>query len=365
MTTEKLPFHSLYTHGFVRVCVGVPTVKVADPAFNVAQTLALARQASERGAALALFPELGLSAYSNDDLFQQDALLGAVRDAIDKVVEESRGLTPVLIVGAPIRFENKLFNCAVVIYRGTILGITPKSYLPNYREYYEKRQFASARDAISRTVTLAGQKDIPFGTDLIFAAENLPNLAIHAEICEDVWTPVPPSTWGALAGATILTNLSASNITIGKAQFRRDLCAVQSSRCLAAYLYSCAGHGESTTDVAWDGYGLIYEDSDLLTESERFDDQPQLLSADIDLERLVQDRMRQGSFNDTVHDSPRAACSRSAASNSRSRCRPATCRWSACCRAVSLCPRQYRRARPALLRSLQHPGRRPAKADGA
>ena len=292
------PFDSLYSHGFVRVAVGVPAVRVADPAHNAAQTVQLARQASDEHAAVALFPELGVSAYTNDDLFQQDALLDATEAALAQLVAESRALTPVLLVGAPLRFEAKLFNCAVVVYRGRVLGITPKTYLPNYREFYEKRQFTSGRDAIGREVLFLGER-VPFGNDLVFEAKTLPHFALHAEICEDVWTPIPPSTYAALAGATVLTNLSASNITIGKADYRRTLCAGQSGRCVASYLYSAAGPGESTTDLAWDGYALIYENGELLAEAERFAS-PQLVTADIDLGRLAQERMRLSSFNDTA-----------------------------------------------------------------
>ena len=276
-------------------------LRVSDPAYNVERTLGLARRASEMGAAVALFPELGLSAYSDDDLFHQDALLEATREALGQLVEASRDLSPVLLVGAPMRFEAKLFNCAVAVYRGEILGVTPKTYLPNYREFYEKRQFTAARDAVSREVTLLGRR-VPFGNDLIFEAANVPGFALHAEICEDVWTPIPPSTCAALAGATVLLNLSASNITIGKADYRRDLCATQSGKCVAAYLYSAAGPGESTTDLAWDGHALIYENNEKLAEAERFPQEEQIIAADIDLERLAQDRMRLTSFNDSVGD---------------------------------------------------------------
>jgi NAD+ synthase (glutamine-hydrolysing) len=293
-------FDSIYSHGFVRVAVGIPSVKVADPVYNAVQTIELARRASEIGAAVLLFPELGLSAYTNDDLFQQDALLDATMAALDSVVQSSASLTSVLIVGAPLRFEGKLFNCGVVIYRGRILGVTPKVYLPNYREFYEKRQFAAARDAMAREVTILGER-VPFG-DVIFEASNLKHFAIHVEICEDVWTAIPPSSYGALAGATILANLSASNITIGKASYRRDLCASQSGRCVAGYLYSAAGPGESTTDLAWDGHALIYENNELLAESERFAVGEQIIAADLDLERLVQDRMRLTSFQDSAND---------------------------------------------------------------
>jgi NAD+ synthase (glutamine-hydrolysing) len=292
------PFNSLYAHGFVRVAVGVPAVRVADPAYNAARTLDLARRASDAHAAVALFPELGISAYSNDDLFQQDALLDATEAALARLADASRDLTPVLLVGAPLRFESKLFNCAVAIYQGRVLGVIPKTYLPNYREFYEKRQFTSGRDALAREVTLLGQR-VPFGNDVVFEATSLPGFTLHAEICEDVWTPIPPSTYAALAGATVLANLSASNITIGKADYRRTLCAGQSGRCVAAYLYSAAGPGESTTDLAWDGYALIYENTELLAEAERFAS-AQLVTADIDLERLAQERMRLTSFNDSV-----------------------------------------------------------------
>ncbi len=294
-------FYSPYTHGFVRACVCVPFLRVADPAYNAQQTLGLAQKASEMGAAIALFPELGLSAYSNEDLFHQDALLEASLAALAQVVEASQNLSPLLLVGAPLRFDGQLFNCAVAVCRGRILGLTPKSYLPNYREFYEKRQFTSARDAISRDVTVLGQR-VPFGTDLIYGASNVTNFAVHTEICEDVWTPIPPSTYGALAGATVLTNLSASNITIGKAEYRRQLCAAQSGRCVAAYLYSAAGPGESTTDLAWDGHALIYENNEKLAEAQRFASDEQIIAADLDLERLAQERMRLSSFHDSIGD---------------------------------------------------------------
>ncbi|MBM3837848.1 MAG: NAD(+) synthase [Verrucomicrobia bacterium] len=295
------PFDSIYSHGFIRAAVCIPAVRVADPVFNLERTLQLAQTASEARAALALFPELGLSAYSNEDLFQQDALLEATKDAILSLVKASETLACVLIVGAPLRFDARLFNCAVVIHRGHLLGFVPKTYLPNYREFYEKRQFASAREAIGGEVLFQGRK-FPFGNDLIFEAANLEGFKLHVEICEDVWTPIPPSTYAALAGATVLANLSASNITIGKAEYRRSLCASQSARCIAAYLYSAAGPGESTTDLAWDGQALICENNEVLAESERFSDKERIITADVDLERLIQERMRTSSFNDSVHD---------------------------------------------------------------
>jgi len=294
-------FFSPYTHGFVRVAVCVPRARVADPAYNTDQTLALARRASDAGAAVAVFPELGISSYAIDDLLQQDALLDAVEAGLARIVEASAGLTPVLLAGAPLRFEDKLFDCALAIYRGEVLGIVPKTYLPNYREFYEKRQFSAARQAIAREVRFLGQQ-VPFGNDLLFRATTVPGFTLHAEICEDVWTPIPPSTYAALAGATILANVSASNITIGKADYRCTLCAAQSGRCISAYLYAAAGLGESTTDLAWDGHALIYENGEPLAESERFSDADQVIVADVDLDRLRQERMRLTSFGDTAGD---------------------------------------------------------------
>jgi NAD+ synthase (glutamine-hydrolysing) len=294
-------FQSIFSHGFIRAAVCIPALRVSDPVFNVGRTLQLAQQASDTNATLALFPELGISAYSNEDLFHQDALLEASKAGLEQIVKQSEALTPVLLVGAPMRFDEKLFNCAAIVYRGHLLGLVPKTYLPNYREFYEKRQFTSARNAVSREVRLFGQR-VPFGNDLIFEATNVEGFKLHVEICEDVWVPIPPSTYAALAGATLLANLSASNITIGKSEYRHSLCASQSGKCIAAYLYSAAGPGESTTDLAWDGDAMIYENGERLAEAQRFSDRGQMIVADIDLERLLQDRMRSTSFNDSVGD---------------------------------------------------------------
>jgi len=275
----------------MRVAIGTPLVEVAAPAANAARTLELARRASNSGAVLVLFPELGISAYSIDDLVQQDALLDAVERAVEHLIEASQTLAPMLIVGAPVRCEQKLFNCALVIHRGALLGVVPKSYLPNYREFYEKRQYSSAAQSMCQQTEFAGRR-APFGADLLFAARNCPDFIVHAEICEDVWVPIPPSSYAALAGVTILCNLSASNATVGKAEYRRLLCAAQSAKCIAAYLYAAAGYGESTTDLVWDGHALIYENGELLAESRRFARDDGLIYADIDLDRLRQERMR-------------------------------------------------------------------------
>ncbi|MEV0295619.1 NAD(+) synthase [Nocardia sp. NPDC050710] len=298
---HDLPFDSLYRHGFARVAVAVPRIRVADPAYNVIETLESAQQAAAAGAVLTVFPELGLSSYTADDLFHQDALDAAVTDALQQVVTESADIDTVLIVGAPVRAQGRLFNCAIAVSRGVVLGAAPKSYLPNYREFYEKRQFAAAREAVDDHITIAGQR-VPFGAELLFTATNLADFVFHLEICEDGWVPLPPSGYAALAGATVLVNLSASNIVIGKADYRRALCTSHSARYLSAYLYSAAGHGESTTDMAWDGQALVCENGELLAEGERFADHPQLVTADLDLRRLTADRLRTTSFADTVHD---------------------------------------------------------------
>nr|WP_233434353.1 NAD(+) synthase [Nocardia yamanashiensis] len=301
MLSQQLPFESLYRHGFARVAVAVPPVRVADPAFNTEQTIQLARRAAEAGSVFTVFPELGLSSYTADDLFQQDALDAAIEDGLRRIVAESTEIGTVLVVGAPVRAQGRLFNCGIVIAGGRVLGAAPKSYLPNYREFYEKRQFAAAREALDDQIEIAGQR-VPFGDDLLFTAANLPGFVAHLEICEDGWVPLPPSGFAALAGANVLVNLSASNIVVGKADYRRTLCTGHSARYLAAYLYSAAGHGESTTDMAWDGQAVICENGNLLAEGERFADHPQLVTADLDLQRLAADRLRMTSFADNVHD---------------------------------------------------------------
>ena len=295
-----MSFFNLYRHNFVRVAVCVPQVRVADPAYNAGQTVALARQAAERGALVAVFPELGLTAYTCDDLYHQQALLDAAQAALAKVLEDTRALDLVLAVGLPLAVDGLLYNCAALLHQGRILGVTPKTYLPNYREFYELRQFAPADTTSRDSIDLAGQRGVPFGSRLLFRCASQPLLTLHMEICEDLWTPIPPSSHAALAGATLLLNLSASNVVVGKDGYRRQLAANQSARCLAAYAYSAAGSGESTTDMAWDGHGLVCENGSLLAETERFHDGAQLVVADVDLDRIVQDRMRQNSFAASV-----------------------------------------------------------------
>jgi len=295
-------FFNLYRHNFVRVALGIPEVRVADAAFNAGQAIALMREAAKRDALLVAFPELGLSAYSCEDLFHQQALLDASRDALIKVLEASSQLPVIAIVGLPVRIDHLLFNCAAVVHRGRLLGLVPKTYLPNYREFYELRQFTPASHAHREAADFAGQRGVPFGNRLLFQAEDQPLFTFFVEVCEDLWVPIPPSCYAALAGATVLVNISASNVTVGKEDFRRLLVADQSGRCLSAYIYCAAGPGESTTDLAWDGHGLIYENATRLAESRRFSHSAQLVAADVDLDRLVQDRMRQNTFGQSVRD---------------------------------------------------------------
>ena len=290
-------FHSIHTHGFVRAAVCTPAVRPGDPGFNAAETLRLAHDGDAKSCDLMLFPELGLSAYAIDDLFLQDALTRRVEAEIEALAKATAGLKPVLVVGAPLVRNGRLYNCAIAISRGRILGVVPKSFLPNYREYYEKRWFAPGVGVTGLEITLAGQT-VPFGVDLLFEAGDLADFVFHLEICEDFWAPQPPSTHGALAGALILCNLSASNIVVGKADDREVLCASQSMRCAAAYLYSAAGPGESTTDLAWDGQATIHELGRRLAETDRFPQASQLAIADIDVEKLRLERMRTPTFND-------------------------------------------------------------------
>jgi NAD+ synthase (glutamine-hydrolysing) len=298
-TDAAATFRAAYRHGFARVAACTITTAIGDPTRNAAAVLDVAAQCSDDGVAVAVFPELTLSGYSLEDVVLQDTLLDRVAEALDEVVAGSVDLLPVLVVGAPLRHHHRVYNAAVVIHRGRVLGVVPKSYLPTYREFYERRQLA-AGDDVSGTISIGsgGRDDVPFGPDLLFRAEDVPALVLHVEICEDMWVPIPPSAQAALAGATVLANLSGSPITVGRAEDRRLLCRSASSRCLAAYVYAAAGEGESTTDLAWDGQTMIYENGVLLAESERFPQGPRRSVADIDLDLLRAERARMGTFDD-------------------------------------------------------------------
>jgi NAD+ synthase (glutamine-hydrolysing) len=292
-------FFSPYRHQFLRIAACVPQVAVAEPAKNGDQALALIHEGDKAGVALMVFPELCLSAYAIDDLLFQDAVLDAVAGQVDRLVRASRKTSPVFVVGAPLRREGRLYNCGLVIHRGQLLGVVPKVFLPNYREFYERRHFTSGEGVRGGSIAVAGHV-APFGVDLVFAAGGAAPFTFHVEICEDLWVPQPPSALGAAAGAEVLLNLSASNIVIGKAQMRRLLCASQSARCIAAYAYSAAGAGESTTDLAWDGQAGIFEAGEALAETERFSANPEMAIADIDLGRIRQERMRTNTFGDNA-----------------------------------------------------------------
>ena len=299
-------FHNLYRHGFARIAACTLPVTMADPHANAAAILDRARHVGVQGAAVALFPELSLTGYAIDDLLLQDVLLRDVEAALVDLTRATADLLPLVVVGAPLRHRNRLYNCAVLIHRGEIIGIAPKAYLPNYREFYEKRHFAAGAGIVDEWFrpTFAQGEDaavldgVPFGTDLLVHVDDVPGLVIHAEVCEDMWVPVPPSAEAALAGATVLLNLSASPITVARAEDRHLLARSASARCNAAYVYAAASAGESTTDLSWDGQTMVYEGGDLLGESERFPDGPRETLVDVDVDRLRQERMRQGSFDD-------------------------------------------------------------------
>jgi NAD+ synthase (glutamine-hydrolysing) len=294
---DGMRFESLYAQGFARVAACTADVYIADPVRNAESVVEVSRRLSESGVAVAVFPELALTGYAVDDLLGQDILLDAVHEGVAAIARASAELLPVIIVGAPLRHRDRLFNAAVVIHRGRVLGVVPKIHLPNYREFYERRQFASGRGVAGLEIDVAGQR-APFGADLLFDAEDVPGLTVGVEICEDMFVPVPPSSGLALAGATVLANLSGSPITIGRADTRSILCRTQSMRCLSAYLYAAAGQGESTTDLSWDGQTSIFENGRQLGNGARFEEEPQLTIADIDLDLLRQERARQGTFED-------------------------------------------------------------------
>ena len=303
---DSRPFHAPATHGFVRVAAATPVVHPADPVANAAEHIALIRQAADQGADLIVFPELSLSGYAIDDLHMQAALLDEVERQIEILTAAADEAGLVAVIGAPIRSGDALFNCAVVIGGGEILGVVPKTYLPNYREYYEKRWFAPAPARTEDSVVLNGET-VDFAPGLIFEAVNRPGFVLAVEICEDFWAPQPPSTRAALAGARILLNLSASNIVIGKADERAMLSASQSSRTISAYVFTASGWGESTTDLAWDGQATIHELGAKLAEGERFALTSHLTVADIDVDRIGLDRLRNGTFAECVRNEGEAA----------------------------------------------------------
>ncbi|MFW6775385.1 NAD(+) synthase [Nocardioides sp. CPCC 205120] len=292
----SVEWSSVYAQGFARVAAVTLPVVVGDPAANAAAVLEQARACHDDAVAVAVFPELCLTGYSAEDLFLQDVLLDATLEAVAEIVAASADLLPVLVVGAPLAHGNRVLNTAIVIHRGRVLGVAPKSYLPTYREFYERRWFAPGDD-VGGTTLLAGQ-EVPIGSDLLFSASDVRGLVLHVEVCEDMWVPVPPSAHAALAGATVLANLSGSPITVGRADDRKLLARSASSRCLGTYVYAAAGQGESTTDLSWDGQTMVYEHGELLGETERFPDGPRRTVVDTDLDRTRLERLRTGTFDD-------------------------------------------------------------------
>ncbi|WP_010615448.1 nitrilase-related carbon-nitrogen hydrolase, partial [Actinomyces oris] len=317
-SATSIEFLSAYDQGFARVAaVTLPVVPV-DPAANAAAIIEQARTLADDGVCLAAFPELCLTGYAIDDLLLSDVLLSDVLAAIETLRAASADLLPALVVGAPLRLGDRLYNCALIIQGGRVRGVAPKSYLPTYREFYEKRHFApgDALPAGVESIELPGVRSgfdgvesaggaepvarVPFGANLLFEVEDVPGLTFHVEVCEDMWVPVPPSSLAALAGATVLVNLSGSPITVGRAEDRELLARSSSARGLAAYVYAAAGQGESSTDLAWDGQTLVYENGELLGTTERFPDGPRATVVDVDIEGLRAERLRQGTFADNA-----------------------------------------------------------------
>lgn len=309
-----MEFRSVYDQGFARIAAVTAPVAPANPAKNAQTTIDLLHEAQAQGVAVAVFPELNLTGYAIDDLFLQEVLLEQTLAAIESVRQASAELTVMAVVGAPLRQGNRLYNCALAIQGGRVYAVAPKTFLPNYREFYEKRHFASGASAAATSITLPGVGDgptasaaaqvspsgavVPFGNKLLLDFPHIPGMVLHMEVCEDLWVPVAPSAQAALAGANVLVNLSGSPITVGRADDRELLARSASLRCNAAYVYAAAGEGESSTDLSWDGQTMIYELGEKLAETERFPQGPRMAVADVDIRTLASERLRQGSFDD-------------------------------------------------------------------
>lgn len=290
-------------HGFVRVAASVPKMKIADPDYNIKEILKLIDRADRADVSLLLFPEMSITGYTSADLFFQKLLLARALDGLCFLKDASKNRSPVFMVGLPIFVENRLYNAGAVIHGGKIHGLVPKTYIPNYREFYEQRWFASSRDLRIKEIDLFGDK-IPIGADLLFRFPSIPGLILGVEICEDLWTPLPPSSFQALRGATVIANLSASNDLIGKDDYRRDLVIGQSGRAIAGYIYSSTGTSESTTDLIFGGHAIIAENGSVLAERDQlsqFSRESSLLISEIDLEHLESDRSRMNSFGESVN----------------------------------------------------------------
>ncbi|MGI6704738.1 MAG: NAD(+) synthase [Clostridia bacterium] len=289
-------------HGYIRVGAATPQVKVADCPYNMDSILSSIAAAREKQVKILVFPELSITSYTCGDLFQQQALLDSGEEQLKRLVEYTQGLDMVVVVGLPVRCDQQIFNCAVMLSGGRILGVVPKTFIPGHSEFYEERWFASSVNSLSSSVTLGGQ-EVPFGGDLLFQCTEYPDLCIGIEVSEDLWMPIPPSASQCLHGATLILNPSASNETVGKHEYRRALVQQQSARCMAGYVYASAGQGESTTDMVFSGHSMIGENGVILAESERFSAPPQLVFSEVDIDRLVSDRRKNTSFMDLMGSS--------------------------------------------------------------
>lgn len=281
--------------GYIKVGAAVPKLKVADCIYNKEEIIQITKMAAEKKVRVLTFPELSVTGYTCADLFFQKTLLAAAEKAVGEIAESTKALDILLFVGVPVATDNQILNCAAAIYQGEILGLVPKTLIPNYSEFYEERWFSSAEDLLTEEISFAGQ-EVPIGNDLIFTAAGIPDLKIGVEICEDLWGPIPPSSLLSLYGATLLVNLSASNELASKPDYRHQLVAQQSSRCLSAYVYASAGIGESTQDAVFSGHSMIYENGTLFAETESFCQENQLIYADIDVEMLAGERRKQTTF---------------------------------------------------------------------
>lgn len=285
-------------YGFIKVCAATPEIKVADVQFNTAQIIKAIKQSAENGSQLTVFPELCVCGYTCGDLFNQPLLIKACENAVAEICDATKGLQTLVFIGAPVEYNGKLYNCAVAVNNGEILGIVPKTYLPNYGEFYEKRNFSPAPSENGLSVIeFANREAVYFSTGLIFCAENYPEFTVAAEICEDLWAPLSPSVGHAQSGANIVVNLSCSNETVGKAEYRRDLVKMQSAKLVCGYVYCDAGDGESTTDLVFAGHNLICENGAVLAESKLFENG--LLYSEIDVSLLAYERRRMSSVYNT------------------------------------------------------------------
>lgn len=294
-------------NSFIRVCSAMPEIKVCDVRFNLTEIQNITNSALLNNSSIVVFPELCLTGYTCSDLFFQQQLIDEALEALIELKHFSKSKEIVMIVGFPLLVSGALYNCAGFLLNGQILGIVPKTHIPNYNEFYEHRWFASARNLIDEEVLIDGEY-IPLGTDLIFANNQLKSLKIGIEICEDLWTPIPPSSFLTLQGATLIANLSASNEVVGKINYRKKLIASQSSRSLCSYIYSSSGFGESSTDLVFGGHLLVYENGILIAENKRFQLTSNFITADIDLERLISDRMKLTTYRDSAHAIQKCSC---------------------------------------------------------